>query len=70
MCKRHEDIKIKLGERGSSFRTIARELNVSHTSVITVSRSQRRSKMIEKAIADKIGRLPQNIWPEKYKGEL
>lgn len=64
--RQHERIKRWLRQRGSSLAEIARELAVAKTTVTSVSQGYRRSRRIEAAIAAKLGRTPQQLWPARY----
>lgn len=63
---RHEAIKNGLRELGISFGGLARELDVSKTSVVTVSQGHRRSHRIQKEIARKLGVRPEELFPDRY----
>ncbi|AVL53630.1 DNA-binding protein [Roseobacter denitrificans] len=63
---RHEAIKRGLRELGISFGALARELDVSKTSVVTVSQGHRRSHRIQEAIANKLGTRPEDLFPDRY----
>jgi len=64
--KQHARIKSALALRGATLSSIARDLGVAPTTVSIVSRGYRRSRRIEKAIADAIGRSPAELWPSRY----
>ncbi|WP_082023115.1 helix-turn-helix domain-containing protein [Leisingera sp. ANG-S5] len=70
--KKHERIKCELRISGSSLAQLSWELGVSISSVSTVSQGYRRSHRIQKAIAEKLGHSPENLWPERYEtgGEI
>ncbi|WP_120501222.1 helix-turn-helix domain-containing protein [Roseovarius sp. EL26] len=61
-----DEIKAELSRRGISLRQIAKELSVSPPSISIVLKGDRRSKRIENAIAQKIGRTAECLWPERY----
>ena len=63
---RHNMIKNGLHEIGVSLSGLARELDVSKTSVVTVSQGHRRSHRIQEAIAQKLGLLPEELFPDRY----
>jgi lambda repressor-like predicted transcriptional regulator len=65
----HERVKSALALYKSSFSVIARELDVAPATVAMVSQGYRRSRRIEKAIADVIGTSPEMIWPARYPDE-
>ncbi|MGC5799008.1 helix-turn-helix domain-containing protein [Sphingomonas sp. NFX23] len=65
--KRHARIKAALQLKGSSLSAVARDLNVTATTVSTVSRGFRRSRRIESRIATELGCKPEDLWPERYK---
>ena len=64
--KRHARIKGALLLRGETLSSIARELGVAPGTVSIVSRGFRRSRRIERAIAQALETTPQNLWPERY----
>lgn len=64
--RQHERIKQQLRKRGTSLAEVARELTVAKTTVTSVSQGYRRSRRIETAIAAKLGRTPQQLWPARY----
>jgi Ner family transcriptional regulator len=61
---RREWIKYQLKLVGSSFAAIAEEHRVSRQAVQLVNRQ--RSPKWEAVIAGKIGKTPEQIWPERY----
>lgn len=62
--QRREWIKFQLRVRGSSLSQLARELGVTrHTTILALAKPYPR---IERAIAKRIGLLPQQVWPERY----
>ena len=65
--KRHNRIKAALQLRGSSLSAVARDLNVTPTTVSTVSRGFRRSRRIEDKIASELGCKAAELWPDRYK---
>ena len=65
--KRHNRIKAALQLKGSSLSAVARHLNVTPTTVSTVSRGFRRSRRIETQIAAELGCDIEDLWPERYK---
>jgi Ner family transcriptional regulator len=64
--KRHQRIRAALALRGFTLSAIARDLDVKPTTMTIVSKGYRRSKRIEKAIADALASTPAQIWPERY----
>ena len=64
--RQHEKIKYWLRLKGVSLAQIARELNVTPTTVTTVSQGTTRSRRIEAAIAEHLGMTPARLWPERY----
>jgi lambda repressor-like predicted transcriptional regulator len=64
--RRHLRIKESLRLRGSSLSEIARDLNVSASTVTIVSQGHRRSERIERAIAQALGLSPSEVWPDRY----
>lgn len=63
MIKR-EWVKYRLRAAGSSFAELAREIGVSRQA--PQSALDRRYPRMETAIAEKIGLLPEQVWPERY----
>ena len=59
-------LKKDLQKAGLSLRSIARDNDVSHTAVADVARGARRSKRLEKIIADQLQCHPSKLWPERY----
>jgi len=57
-------IKYQLEVAGSSFADIARDLGVSRSAVNKAIKNS--YPKMERAIAAKIGRRPEEIWPERY----
>lgn len=57
-------IKYQLELKGYNFSRLGKELGV-HKNTLTVVKSKSYPKS-QKAIADKLIRLPQEIWPERY----
>lgn len=49
---------------GSSFADLGRELGVTRDAVRNATR--KRYPKMERAIANKIGKRPEEIWPERY----
>lgn len=66
---RHLKTKYELQRAGSSFNEIARELGVSHSTVLAVSNRRAVSARVQEAIARKLGVSPAQIWPERYSNE-
>ena len=64
--RQHERIKCWLRLKGSSLAQIARDLNVTPTTVTIVSQGLRRSRRIESAIALRLGVTADRLWPDKY----
>lgn len=66
--KKHDErrvwIKAMLELRGSSFAAIARELGVTRGAVRHAQ--DRPYPRMERAIAEKLGFTPKDIWPERY----
>jgi lambda repressor-like predicted transcriptional regulator len=70
---RHLKTKFLLQSAGSNFNEIARELGLSHSTVLSVSNSRSISARVQELIAEKVGVHPGEIWPERYpdyKGNL
>lgn len=64
--RKHERIKCELRLVGSSLADISRETGKSQAAVSTVSMGRRRSLEIQTAIAMRLGKEPQQIWPRRY----
>lgn len=64
--KQHARIKSALALKGATLSSIARNLGVAPGTVSIVSRGFRRSRRIEKAIADALDSTPAEIWPSRY----
>jgi len=67
--ERHLKIKYELQKAGSSFNQIARDLGISHSTVLAVSNSRGVSARVQDAIAEKLGVSPSELWPERYQEE-
>lgn len=67
--EQHERLKAELRIRGTSLAQIGRELGISGTSMSPVGLGKHRSKRIERAIADALGTTPEELYPERYRGE-
>ncbi|MFA3920457.1 helix-turn-helix domain-containing protein [Ruegeria hyattellae] len=65
--RKHERIKFELRLAGTSLAEISRELGISQASVSTVSMGKRRSRKIQRAIANRLGRDPEQLWPKRYR---
>lgn len=63
---KHLEIKMRLQLVNSSFNEIARELGLSHSTILDVSNSRGVSLKVAQAIASKIGSDPDELWPGKY----
>lgn len=64
--ERHDAIKRDLRILGIKFVDIAAELSCPPSMVTMVSQGRRHSAQVERAIARKLGRNPEGIWPERY----
>ena len=64
--QRHLSIRHRLALANSSFSEIARNLNLSHTTVIAVSNGRSRSARVATEIANALSTKPHNLWPEIY----
>ena len=64
--EKHLRLKYELQKADSSFSEIARELGVTHSTVLAVSNSKGVSARVQQAIADKLGVSPSELWPERY----
>ncbi|UWQ80348.1 helix-turn-helix domain-containing protein [Leisingera sp. S132] len=63
---RHLRTKFLLQCADSNFNEVARELGLSHSTVLSVSNSRSVSAKVQELIAEKIGVHPAEIWPERY----
>ena len=59
-------LKNELQKVGTSFSAIARELGVTHSTVLAVSNSKGVSARVQQAIAYKLGVAPSELWPDRY----
>ena len=59
-------IKQELKARGTKSRDLARELGVSEAVISFVLRGMTSSDRIQKAIAEKLGRDPREVFPDYY----
>lgn len=50
----YSEIKRELKRSGISLRAVTRELGVSHTAVVDVTKQERRSARISEALAEKL----------------
>lgn len=66
----HEMVRARLRLARTSFSNIARELGITPASVSLVSQGRRRSRKVERTIADKLGTQPEKIWPGRYRQEV
>lgn len=62
----HEDIKAALRKRGYTITRVAREMGLHQSTISTAIRPGRRSRPVEKKIADILGRPVEKVWPERY----
>lgn len=63
----HERIKAEVRIRGSSLTQIARSLCITPSAVsATIRYRNRRSRRVEEAVAEVLGRTPAEIWPDRY----
>lgn len=65
----HELLKMELRLRGTSMSQIAADIGVLPGSVTTVSQGRRRSKKIEAALADAVGKTVFELFPARYHQE-
>lgn len=70
MSDAYERLKSELHRVGVSLRSISRDAGVSHTAVTDVARGARRSRRIEKLIADHLEKQPSQLWPERYQDDV
>ncbi len=64
--RQHEWSKYLLRLAGSSMAEISLELGLKQNTVSTVSKGYGRSRRIQSAIAAKLGKAPEKIWPDRY----
>lgn len=57
---------MRLRLAGTSLAQIARDLGVTPTTVTSVSQGDRRSRRIERTIAQHLSTTPAKLWPERY----
>ncbi len=62
----HERVKFNLRMKQSSLAKLSRELGVSCGAVALVSRGRKRSRRIERAIAEKLSTTPEALYPSRY----
>lgn len=67
---RHLRTKYLLQCANSNFNEVARELGLSHSTVLSVSNSRSVSSKVQELIAEKIGVHPREIWPERYPEQI
>lgn len=63
MNLRHETIKFRLRTKGTSLANIARQLEVTRSSVTQVSKGEETSDRIQRAIADALGDPVEELFP-------
>ena len=63
---RHEQVKLRLREKGSSLTKVANHLGIEQPTVTVVSQGYRRSRRIEAELARVLGTTPQKLFPERY----
>jgi len=61
----HELLKFRLRQRRLSLAQISRQLGVTAGSVTAVSQGYRRSRRIERALADALGTSPAELFPDR-----
>ncbi len=59
-------IKQELADLGIKLKDLAAELNVSKTSISLVVNKKSVSDRLQRAIAGKLGRKPEDVFPEYY----
>lgn len=68
--ERHELVKYRLRQRQTSLAKISRDLGIQPGSVTAVCQGYRRSKRVERALAEALDMTPEDLFPEHYlKGE-
>ena len=66
--EKHEFLKFKLRQRGTSLAQISRELQITQGSVTAVSQGHRRSRRVEQALAEAIGVTAEELFKDRYQG--
>lgn len=66
---RHAEIRNQLDAVGLSISALARDMGIRPASITVVSQGFRRSKLIEKRLADALGTTPEQLFPERYSDE-
>ena len=61
-----EDVKAALRKRGTSLAQIARDLNIDRSTVSSVLKGVGRSRRVENAIAQGLGKPLAVVFPERY----
>jgi len=64
--EKHSLLKFRLSQNGTSMAKIARELGITNSSVTVVSQGYRRSKRVEKALAEALNTTPELLFPSRY----
>lgn len=62
----HDEIKRALRAQRVTLRSIAEEAGCSLSMTSMVSQGYRSSKVVEGLIADKLGKRPEKLWPDRY----
>lgn len=62
----HEKIKFELRSIGQSLAKIARNLELSQSTVTQVSQGRHRSRRVETSIAAALGTTPEQLFPDRY----
>ncbi len=63
---RHERLKFELRLRGQSLASVARQLDVTQSTVSMVSKGKNRSRRIERALANALETTPEQLFPDRY----
>lgn len=62
----HDEIKRALRAQHVTLRSIAEEAGCSLSMASMVSQGYRSSKVVEGLIAEKLGKRPETLWPDRY----
>lgn len=62
----HDEIKRALRAQRVTLRSIAEEAGCSLSMTSMVSQGYRSSKVVKGLIAEKLGKTPETLWPDRY----
>ncbi|MBU1279422.1 MAG: helix-turn-helix domain-containing protein [Alphaproteobacteria bacterium] len=66
--EKHELVKFLLRKKSNSLAQISRDLGISPGSVTAVCQGVRRSRRVEKALADALDTTPEELFPDRNIG--